>query len=409
MPLRPIQRVNSAWLVAIALFGACSRDQKTDSPKPDETSVSPALGTTEVKVIKLGQTMPYSGPASAYGTIGKLHAAYFKQLNEAGGINGRKIEFTSLDDAYSPPKTVEQVRKLVEQDNVLAVFQSVGTAANSAVHKYLNAKQVPQLFVSTGATKWADPQHYPWTIGFNPTYQLEGRTYAKYILEHIKDPKIAVLYQNDDFGKDLLKGLRDGLADKASIIVAEASYETSDPRIDSQITTLKGSGANTFVNISTPKFSAQAVRAAFDSGWKPNHFLNNVGSSVGTALTPAGLDKSVGLITALYVKEPHDHRWDNDPAMNEFKAFMSKYYPEGDLAEHFNPYAYVSAQTLVQVLKQCGDDLTRANIMKQAANLKNFTPGLLLPGLVINTGPDDFEPFDQVKLARFDGEHWVLM
>jgi ABC-type branched-subunit amino acid transport system substrate-binding protein len=353
--------------------------------------------------------MPYSGPASAYSTIGKLHAAYFKQVNEQGGIHGRMIELISLDDGYSPPKTLEQTRKLVEQDHVLAVFQSVGTAANTAIHKYLNVHKVPQLFASTGATKWADPSHFPWTIGFNPSYQREGRTYAAYILAHVPNPKIAVLYQNDDFGKDLLKGLRDGLGERADLIVAEASYETSDPRLDSQISTLKSSGANTFVDITTPKFAAQAVRAAYDTGWKPLHFLNNVGSSIGTALIPAGLDKAVGLITTLYIKDPNDHRWDADPAMEEFKTFMRTRYPEGDLAEHFNPYAYISAQTLVQVLQQCGDDVSAANIIKQASSLKGFSPGLLLPGVVINTAADDFELFDQVHLARFDGTHWVLM
>jgi branched-chain amino acid transport system substrate-binding protein len=398
-----------SWLLMFVL-SACSREHASPAPaSQQQTTVSAAAEPSAIKVIKLGQTMPYSGPASAYSTVGKLHAAYFKQLNEAGGIHGRTIELLSLDDAYSPPKAIEQVRKLVEQDHVLAVFQSVGTAANSAVHKYLNAQHVPQLFVSSGATKWADPEHFPWTIGYNPTYQREGRTYAKYILEHVPHAKIAVLYQNDDFGKDLLKGLRDGLGAQANLIVAEASYETSDARIDSQISALKGSGANTFVDITTPRFAALAVRAVYDSGWKPLHFLNNVGASVGTALLPAGLEKAIGLLSTQYVKDPNDKQWDSDPAMQEFKNFMRTRFPDGDVTDSFNPYAYISAQVLVQVLEQCGDTLTRENIIKQAANLKDFAPGLLLPGVVINTSQGDYEVFDHVQLARFDGTHWALL
>jgi ABC-type branched-subunit amino acid transport system substrate-binding protein len=401
-------------LVAFALIAlsACSKDkpaEPTAEPTKEntETTVSPAAEPPAAKTIKLGQTMPYSGPASAYGTIGRLHTAYFKMLNEQGGINGRKVELTSLDDTYSPPKTVEQTRRLVEQDNVAAVVQSVGTAANSAVHKYLNTKKVPQLFVSTGASKWNDPQNFPYTIGFNPSYRLEGRTYAAHILKHTPKAKIAVLYQNDDYGKDLLEGLKEGLGAHSKMIVAEASYEASDPTVDSQITTLKASKANVLVDITTPKFAAQAIRRVFDLGWKPVHYLNNVGASVGAVLVPAGLEKATGAHTTQFIKDPNDPQWANDAEMQKFKTFMKTYYPEGDAIDANNAYAYVSAQTLVQVLKQCGDDLSSDNILKQATSLKNYTPELILPGLAINTAPDDYETFDQLRLATFDGKTWV--
>ena len=391
------------------LVVACSRDSARTEVKAEATSLSAATAPSELTPIKLGQTQPYSGPASAYSTIGKLHSAYFKQLNEAGGIRGHKLELTSSDDGYSPPKTLEQTRKLVEQEQVLALFQSVGTAANTAVHQYLNAKHVPQLFVSSGATKWADPEHHPWTIGFNPSYQREGRAYAKHILANAPKAKIGVLYQNDDYGKDLLKGLRDGLAEHANMIVAEVSYETSDATIDSQIASLKASKADTFIDITTPKFAAQAVRAAFDSGWKPRHYLNNVGASVGTALVPAGVDKASGLFTIVYLKDASDPQWNDDPAMQKYKAFMRDRFPEGDIADFFNAYAYVSAQTLVQVLTQCGDVLTSENILKQATSLKDFAPDLVLPGITVNTSPTDYELFERVQLARFDGQRWVVL
>jgi branched-chain amino acid transport system substrate-binding protein len=358
--------------------------------------------------IKIGQTMPYSGPASAYGTIGKVEAAYFKKLNAAGGINGHTINFLSVDDGYSPPKAVEQVRKLVEQDQVLFIFQSLGTPSNAAIQPYLNTNKVPQLFVATGATRWNDPEHFPWTMGFNPSYALEGKTYGQYIAAHQPKAKIAVLYQNDDFGKDLLKGLKEGLGDKAKSVVAEATYEVSDATIDSQIATLKSSGADTFVDVTTPKFAAQAIRKVYDIGWKATHYLSNVAASVGSVLTPAGLDKSVGLKTVGYFKDPTDKQWDDDPAMKEWKAFMKEYVPEGGLQDGNNTYAYIAAQTMEQVLKQCGDDLSRANVMKQAASLKGFAPGLLLPGIKMDTGADDFAPFDQLQLVRFDGTTWVL-
>jgi branched-chain amino acid transport system substrate-binding protein len=363
-------------------------------------------GATDTE-IKIGQTMPYSGPASAYGTIGRSEAAYFKKINDEGGINGRKIQLISLDDGYSPPKTVEMARRLVEQEEVLFLFQPLGTAPNSAIHKYMNAKKVPQLFVASGATKWGDPKNFPWTMGWQPSYQSEAKIYAKDILANHPDAKVAVLYQNDDYGKDLLKGLKDGLGAKASMIVMEASYEVSDPSIDSQVVSLKGSGADVLVDITTPKFAALAVRKVHDIGWKPVHYLNNVSLSIGAVLTPAGLDKSVGLITVAYLKDATDAQWENDPAMNDFRAFMKKYYPEGSLSDSSNVYGYSAAQTLVQVLKQCGNDLTRANVMKQAASLKNLQLPLARPGIAINTGPDDFFPFEALQLQRFDGKHWV--
>lgn len=364
----------------------------------------PGASATE---IKLGQTMPYSGPASAYGTIGKLHTAYFKMINDQGGINGRKINLISLDDGYSPPKTVEQVRRLVEQDEVLALFQTLGTPSNSAIHKYVNAKKVPHLLLATGATKWGDPKNFPWTMGFNPSYAAEGAIYARYLLKTKPGAKIAVLYQNDDFGKDVLKGVEDGLgAANAKMIVARASYEVTDPTVDSQIITLQGSGADTFINITTPKFAAQAIRKAFDSGWKPLHIVNNVGASVGSVLVPAGLEKSVGLMTMQYYKDPNDPQWKDDPSMLEWRGFMGRYYREGDPKDASNLYGYITAQLMVQILKQCGNDLTRENVMKQAASLKSVKLPLLLPGMSVDTSPTDFFPIQQGQLAKFTGVLW---
>jgi len=358
--------------------------------------------------IKIGQTKPYSGPASAYSSAGRVQLGYFEKLNAEGGVNGRKIKLISLDDAFTPPKTVEQTRKLVEQDEVLVVFNSNGTAANSAVQKYLNAKKVPQLFLSSGASKFSDPKNFPWTMGWLPTYYSEARAYAHYVLQHNPKAKIAVLYQNDDFGKDYLNGLHDELGDKAkTMIVAEASYELSDPTVDSQMVSLKASGADTFFNIGTPKFSAQAIRKAYDIGWKPLQFVSMPGSSVGQVMVPAGLEKGIGVITVGFVKDPTDPQWNNDTAMKEWRAFMKKYYPEGDLTDWYNVYAYAAAQTLVEVLKQCGDNLTRENVMKHAANLKDLTFPLLLPGIRINTSPTDYRVIRQVQLQRFDGKEWV--
>lgn len=369
----------------------------------------PAFVRAQGKEIKLGQTMPYSGPASAYGTIGRLHQAYFKMINDAGGVNGHKINLISLDDGYSPPKAVEQVRRLVEQEQVLALFQTLGTPSNTAIHKYVNAKKVPHLFVATGATKWNDPKTYPWTFGFNLSYQTEGEIYARYLLKEKPAAKVAILYQNDDYGKDVLEGVKAVLkGPNAKMIVAQATYEVTDPTVDSQILSLKASGADTFINITTPKFAAQAVRAAFDTGWKPLHLLNNVGASVGSVLTPAGLDKSIGLVTVQYYKDATDPQWKDDPAMLEWRAFMGRHYREGNVDDATNIYAYLSAQTMVQVLKQCGNDLSTDNIKRQAENLKNFKPGLLLPGIAMNTGPTDHAPVSQAQLSRFTGKQWQL-
>ncbi len=363
-------------------------------------------GATD-KEIMIGNIMPYSGPASAYGTIGKVEAAYFKKVNDEGGINGRRINFISVDDGYSPPKTVEMARKLVEQDEVLFLMQPLGTPPNSAIHKYMNAKKVPQLFVATGATKWNDPKAFPWTMGWQPNYQVEGAIYAKHVLATKPGAKIAILFQNDDYGKDYLKGFKDGLGAAVKQIVSEVSYETSDPTVDSQVVQMQGSGADVFFNITTPKFAAQAIRKAFDIGWKPVHYLNNVSASIGSVLTPAGLDKSVGLISTQYLKDPLDSAWANDKGMNDWKAFMAKYYPEGDLKDASNIYGYSVAQTMVQVLKQAGDNLTRENIMKQAASLKDLELPLALPGIKINTSPTDFAPFQQEQMVRFNGKEWV--
>jgi branched-chain amino acid transport system substrate-binding protein len=364
-------------------------------------------GVTDAE-IKLGQTMPYSGPASAYGAIGKAELAYFQMVNDHGGINGRKVNLISLDDAYSPPRAVEQVRKLVEEDQVLALFQNLGTPSNSAIHRYVNAKKVPHLFIATGATKWGDPKNFPWTIGFQPSYQIEAHIYAKYILKNKPAAKIAVLYQNDDYGKDYLKGLKDGLGDKDSMIVAEASYEVSDPTVDSQIVTLKSSGADVMFTVATPKFAAQAIRKVYDIGWKPLHFVNNVASSVGAVLSPAGLDKSVGLITALYMKDPTDPQWVKDPGMQGWREFMNKYMADANQADFNYVYGYGAAQLMTMVLKSCGDDLTRENLMKQAASVKDVTLDVTLPGIKYNTGPDDYFLVKQLQLARFDGKRWAL-
>jgi branched-chain amino acid transport system substrate-binding protein len=370
------------------------------------TAQTPGVTATE---IKIGNTNPYSGPASAYGTIGKALGAYFKKVNEEGGINGRKINYITYDDAYSPPKTVEMVRRLVEQDQVAVVFQPLGTPTNTAIHKYLNQQKVPQLFVATGATKWNDPQHFPWTIGWQPNYQTESRIYANYVLKNVKDPKIGILYQNDDYGKDYLKGFKDGLGEAGrKLIVLEQTYEVTDPTIDSQIVNLKSSGANVFFNITIPKFAVQAIKKSHDIGWKPLHLLNNVSSSLGTVLKPAGLEASRGLITALYMKEITDPQWFSDPGYKDWVAWMKKYYPEGALDDQANAYAYSVAQTLVHVLKQSGNDLSRENIMRQAGNIKELSLPMLLPGIKINTTPTDFAPIEQEQLAKFDGERWAL-
>jgi branched-chain amino acid transport system substrate-binding protein len=365
-------------------------------------------GATDTE-IKIGNIMPYSGPASAYGVIGKTEAAYFNKINAEGGINGRKINFISYDDSYSPPKAVEQARKLVESDEVLFVFNSLGTPSNSAIQKYMNAKKVPQLFVATGATKWNDPRNFPWTMGWQPSYQAEGRIYAKYLLKEKPNAKIAVLYQNDDYGKDYLKGLKDGLGAKgASMIVAEESFETSEPSIDGHIVKLKASGADVFFNVATPKFAAQAIKKVAEIDWKPLHLLNNVSASVGSVIKPAGYDNSQGIISAAYLKDVTDTQWDNDAGMKEFLAFLAKDFPEGNKIDGSVIVGYGVAQTLVQVLKQCGDNLTRENVMKQAASLKDFRTEVLLPGIKINTSATNFAPVSQLQLMVFKGERWVL-
>lgn len=365
-------------------------------------------GATDTS-IKIGNTNPYSGPASAYGQIGKSIAAYFDTVNASGGINGRKIDFVSLDDGYSPPKTKEQFRKLVESDKVLFVFQSLGTPTNSAVHAYMNREKVPQLFVATGATKWGDPTNFPWTMGWQPNYQTEGRIYANYIKQNLPNAKIAILYQNDDYGKDYVQGMKDGLGSLAAkMIVAEESYETSEPTIASQIIKLKSSGADVLFNVTTPKFAAQAIRKVAELEWKPVHFLNNVSNSVGSVMNPAGAENGIGIISAFYTKDPTDPQWKDDAGYKAWSEWMDKHHPDGDKKSSFTVYGYTVAQTLVQVLKQCGDDLTRANVMKQAANLKDLSLGMLLPGIKINTGPKDFYPIEQMQLGKFNGTSWEL-
>ena len=366
-------------------------------------------GVTD-KEIKIGNTNPYSGPASSYGTIGKAISAYFKMVNEKGGINGRQVNFISLDDGYSPPKAKEQVRRLVEKDEVAALFQTLGTPTNSAIHEYVNESKVPHLFVATGATKWGNPQQFPWTMGFQPTYQTFGRIAAAHILKNHPNAKIGILYQNDDYGKDYLHGLELGLGkDKyKSLVVSSQSYEVTDPTVDSQVVNLKASGADLFYNITIPKFAAQAIRKAHDIGWKQVHLLNDVSNSVAGVLQPAGIEKSQGIITATYLKDPTDPTWKDDAEFKEWTAWMDKYYPDGDKASSFNAYGYTVSQLLEQALKQAGNDLTREDIMKQAANLKNFRAKMLLPGILVNTSPTDFYPVEQMQLQRFEGNTWIL-
>jgi ABC-type branched-subunit amino acid transport system substrate-binding protein len=388
--------VASAALLIAAASTAFAADKAYDTGATDTT-------------IKVGNIMPYSGPASAYGVIGKTEAAYFKRINAEGGINGRKIDFVSYDDAYSPPKAVEQARKLVESDEVLLIFNSLGTPSNSAIQKYMNAKKVPQLFVATGATKWNDPQNFPWTMGWQPSYQAESRIYARWLLKEKPDARIAVLYQNDDYGKDYLKGLKDGLGAKAaSMIIAEESYETTEPTIDNHIVKLKSSGADVFMNIATPKFAAQAIKKVAEVDWKALHILNNVSASVGSVLRPAGFENAQGIVSAAYLKDVTDPQWADDAGMKQFLAFMSKDFPEGDKLDNGVVVGYSVAQTLVQVLKQCGDNLTRENVMKQAASLRDFRAALLLPGITITTSASDFAPVSQLQLQRFKGERWEL-
>ena len=365
-------------------------------------------GVTDTE-IKLGNTCFYSGPASSYGTIGRAMAAYYKMINDQGGVNGRKINFISYDDAYSPPKTVEMTRKLVEEDQVFLDAGPLGTPTNSAIWHYMNQHKVPQLFVSTGATKWDDPKGHPWTIGWQPNYQSEGRIYASYILKNKPDGVVGVLYQDDDFGKDYLKGVSDGLGPKAaSMIKVKASYETTDTTVDSQIISMKAAGCDVFVNTAIPKFAAQSIKKAAEIEWKPLHILSSIGSSVAATLKPAGLDISKGIVSDFYLKDPTDPEWKDDAGYKSWVSFMDKYYPSGDKTDVNNVYGPSNAATIVQVLKQCGDELTRENVMRQAANLHDFRVPMLLPGISINTSPTDFAPVKQVQMARFDGERWRL-
>jgi branched-chain amino acid transport system substrate-binding protein len=388
--------ISAAFLIFIATTSAALAQKKYD----------PGASDTE---IKIGNIMPYSGPASSYGVIGKTEEAYFNKINAEGGINGRRISFISYDDGYSPPKTVEQARKLVESDVVLLIFNSLGTPPNSAIQRYMNSKKVPQLFVATGATKWNDPKDFPWTMGWQPSYQSEARIYAKYILKEKPEAKIGILYQNDDYGKDYLKGFKDALGPNGvKLIVAEESYETTEPTIDSHIVRLKASGADVFFDASIPKFAAQAIKKNAEIEWKPLHFLNSVSSSIGATIQPAGFDAAQGIISSAYLKDPTDPQWKDDPGMKRFNAFLDKYYPEANRNDAFVVYGYTVAQTMVYVLKQCGDDLTRQNIMKQAASIKGLASDGLLPGITISTSATDFAPIEQLRLQELEGDTWHL-
>jgi len=365
------------------------------------------VGATDTE-IKIGHTNPYSGPASSYSSIGKLHQAYWKMVNEAGGINGRKVTFITYDDGYSPPKTVEMIRKLVEEDRVLACFNMTGTPCNTAIHKYMNTKKVPQLYVATGASKWGNPKEFPWTMGYQPDYHTEGIIYAKHILATIKDAKIGVLYQNDDYGKDYFNGIKDGLGKEVGRLVKVVTYEATDPTVDSQIIQLKDSGANVFYNVSISKFAAQAMRKVADLGWKPTQYMNNVAVSVGTTMKPAGFDNVQGVISGAWLKDPTDHQWDDEEDMKEWRAFMAKYIPDGNLADSSYVYAYGAATLMRKTLEKCGNVLTRENLMKQAANHHQLRLPGLLPGISVTTSPTDFYPVQAVQLSRFKGETWEL-
>jgi branched-chain amino acid transport system substrate-binding protein len=389
---------------SLLIFGMLGLATITSSSAFGQQKYDPGVSDTE---IKIGNIMPYSGPLSAYSIIGKTEAAYFAKINADGGINGRKINFVSYDDGFNPPKTVEQARKLVESDDVLFIFQSLGTPTNAAIEKYLNDKKVPQLFVATGATRFGDPKNFPWTMGWQPTYQTEGRIYARFLLQNHPNAKIGILYQDDDSGKDYVKGLKDGLEGKMQI-VAEVPYQVTDPTVDSQVVTIKNSDADVFFIEASPKFAAQAIRKTAELGWKPIRLLASISSSVGSVLKPAGIENSKGILSAAYLKDPTDPAWKDDPAVKEWEAFMVRYYPEGDRSSTFTVYGYLLGQTMIQVLKQCGSDLTRENVRRQAANLKNLELDMLLPGIKINTGPNDYYPVKQMQMSRFNGEYIEL-
>jgi branched-chain amino acid transport system substrate-binding protein len=389
-------------VVLSAAFALCTA---MGNPALAQKSYDSGASDTE---IKIGNIMPYSGPASAYAVIGKAEEAYFNKVNAEGGVNGRKITFISYDDAYSPPKTVEQARKLVESDNVLLIFGSLGTSTNGAIRKYMNEKKVPQLFVASGASKWNDPQNFPWTMGWQPSYASEAKIYAKYILKEKPDGKIGVLYQNDDFGKDYLRGLKDGLGDKASMIVTEEPYDTSEPAIDEHVIKLKATGADVFVSITTPKFAAQAIKKAAEVNWHPMHIISNVSASVGGVIEPAGFEISQGILSASYTKDGSDPQWNADDGMKRFYNFIAQFDPKANKLDAGVVFGYAAAQTMVKVLQMCGDNLTRDNIMKQAASLKDFAPDTLLPGIKINTAPDNFAPIEQLQMMRFKGKTWEM-
>jgi ABC-type branched-subunit amino acid transport system substrate-binding protein len=391
-----IVTTSMAALAAVSLLAT--------SPALAQKKYGPGASDTE---IKLGNTVPYSGPASAYGILGKSYAAYFKLINDQGGINGRKINFISYDDGYSPPKTVEQTRKLVESDEVMAIVGNVGTAANAAIQKYLNAKKTPQLFLATGATRWNDPKGFPWTMGWLPSYHAEALAYAKYILKEKPDAKIGVFFQNDDFGKDYVKGLKEGLGDKAaSMIVMETSYEVSEPTVDSHIVKLKAAGVDTIFSFATGKFAAQSIKKVAELGWKPLHIVPNASSSLGSVIRPAGFENAQDVVSATFAKDPTDPQWKDDPGMQKFHAYVEKYIPEGKAMESTVLSGYSIAQTMVAALQQCGNDLTHENLMKQAANLKGLQLDGLLPGVTVNTSATDFSPIDQFQMMSFKGERW---
>ncbi len=384
----------SALLLALG-SGAATAQKKNDT------------GATNTE-IKIGNIAPYSGPASSYATIAKTQAAYFKMINEAGGINGRKINFISYDDGYSPPKTVEQVRRLVESDEVFAIYQVIGTPGKSAIQKYLNQKGVPQTFIGSGATKWADPKNFPWSMAWQPNYQSEARIYARYIQKNYPGKTVGILYQNDDFGKDSLTGFNEAFGkDKAKIIVAEVPYEVTAPTVDSQVVQIKGANPDIFINISTPKFAAQAIKKIGEMKWTPVHILTNVSVSIASVMKPAGFENAQDIISAAYLKDPNDPQWKNDPGLNEWRAFMTKWYPEGDQTDAATVFGYGVAQGLVQALKQCGDEMTRANLMKQLAAM-DMEIGIYLPGIRVKTSPTDFSPLEQLQLMKFKGELWEL-
>ncbi len=364
---------------------------------------TPGVTATE---IRIGNTNAYSGPASAYGVISRCEAAFFRMVNEQGGVGGRRINFISYDDGYSPPRTVEQMRRLVEQDGVAFLFNTLGTPTNSAILRYVNQRRVPHLFLATGADKWGNYREMPWTIGWQPSYRTEAQIYAKYMLEQKPEPKLGLLYQNDDFGKDYLAGVRDILGDRFDRMVRAVSYEVTDPTVDSQVVTLQGSGADVLLTAATPKFAAQTIRKVFDIGWRPMHFMTNVSISVASVMHPAGAEKGVGVITSAYNKDPTDPAWSDDPGMNEWRGFMRRTMPEADLTDGNYVYAYGVSKTLMQVLHQCGTDFSRQNVMRQVTALHDLEIPTLLPGIHVNTAPDNYHPIRQMQLQRWDGTTW---